>query len=106
MTKHSAIVTDQTAAAAIFEPAALVDELGLLKAQIAALEVREKEITAALKDGGREKYAGAFYDCTVSLSERENFDMKKLKADLGDEIMDGYRKAPTQITTLRVTAKK
>lgn len=105
MTKQTPIVTAQTAATVVFNSPALVDELGLLKAQIAALEAREKEITQALKDGGCETYAGKLYDCTVSLSERENIDMKRLKADLGDVVAE-YLKEPIQITTLRVTAKK
>lgn len=99
-------VTAATQAAAIFDPAALVDELGFLKAQIAALEARETEITTALKAGGRDAYAGKLYDCSVSLSERANWDMKALKADLGDAIMATYAKPATQITTLKVTAKK
>lgn len=106
MTKQSPIVTAQTAATVVFNSPALVDELGLLKAQIAALEAREKEITQALKDGGCETYAGKLYDVAVSLSERENIDMKRLKADLGENTIAEYRKAPIQITSLRVTAKK
>lgn len=105
MTVHTPI-TPATEAAAIFDPASLVDELGLLKAQIAKLEAREAEITTALKAGGRDKYAGALFDCTVSLSERANWDVKKLREDLGDEIMAPYAKPATQITTLKVTAKK
>lgn len=99
-------VTPATEAAAIFDPASLVDELGILKAQIAKLEAREAEITTALKAGGRDKYAGALFDCTVSLSERCNWDMKKLREDLGEELMAPYVKPATQITTLKVTAKK
>lgn len=103
MTK--AVVNPQTAADVVFDTAALVDELGLLKAQIAGLEAREKEITTALKDGGRDAYAGKLYDCTVSLSERVSVDTKKLRADLGEDLITPYLRT-TDVTTLKVTAKK
>ena len=93
-------------AAALFNSSAAVDELGLIKAQIAELELKEKALTDALKATGKDKLAGDFFDCTVSRSERENFDMKRLKEDLGAEIMAGYAKEPTKVVTLRLTAKK
>lgn len=92
--------------AAIMDPAAVVDELGLLKAQIAKLEAREKELTDALKAVGGDKFAGKFFDATVSRSERANFDVKKLREDLGEEVCAPYVKAPTQIVTLKLVAKK
>lgn len=104
MTKHIQVAAETTAAA-LFDPEKLVDELGLLKAQIAALEVREKEITKALKDGGRDSYAGKLFDCTVSLSERVTVDAKRLRADLGEKIIAPYLKT-TDVTTLKVVAKK
>lgn len=92
-------------AAALFNPNALVDELGLVKAQIAELEAREKALKDALVEAGAKSYSGTFYDCSVSTSERETVDTKKLRADLGDEIMAGYVKSST-VTTVRVVAKK
>ena len=92
--------------ATAFNPAGAVDELGLIKAQIAELEAREKVITDALKATGLKAFAGTFYDCTISHSERANFDIKALRADLGDELCAPYVKPPTQVCTLKLTAKK
>ena len=106
MTTHTKTpVAPETQLGVIFNPAALVDELGLLKAQIAALEAREKEITAALKNGGRDAYAGQLYDCTVSTSERTTVKTKELRADMGDDVLKDYLTTST-VTTLKVTAKK
>ena len=101
MTVH----TDPTAAA-LFNSAEAIDELGLIKAQIAELEAKEKALTDALKATGLDKFDGTFFDCTISRSERANFDIKQLRAELGDEICAPYVKAPTQVVTLKLVAKK
>jgi len=98
--------TEEAVAAALFNSAAAVDELGLIKAQIAELEQKEKALTEALKATGFDKFAGTFYDCTISRSERANFDVKALRADLGEEICAPYVKEPTKVVTLKLTAKK
>jgi hypothetical protein len=98
--------TSDAQAAALFNSAAAVDELLLLRAQIAKLEEKEKALTDALKATGLDRIAGTLMDCTVSRSERENLDVKSLKADLGEELIAPYRKAPIQIVTLRLVAKK
>lgn len=97
---------DDAIAAALFNSSAAVDELGLIKAQIAELEQKEKALTDALKATGLTKFAGTFYDCTISHSERANFDVKQLRADLGEEICAPYVKAPTKVVTLKFVAKK
>lgn len=98
--------TETAVAAALFNSSAAVDELGLIKAQIAELEQKEKALTDALKAVGLDKFAGTFFDCTVSHSERANFDVKQLRADLGEDVCAPYVKAPTKIVTLKLTAKK
>lgn len=100
------VLTPAEIAHALFNPAKLVDELGLVKAQIAELEAREKALKQALVDAGQAAYAGTFYDATVSHSERENFDTKRLREDLGADTCAPYVKAPSQIVTVRVVAKK
>lgn len=90
----------------LFNSAAVVDELGLLKAQIAELEAKEAALVEALKTTGLKSFAGTFYDCTISHSERANFDVKALKADLGDDICAAYVREPTKVVTLKMTAKK
>lgn len=92
--------------AAVINPAVVVDELGLIKAQIAELEAKEAALTEALKATGLTSFAGTFFDATVSHSERANFDTKALRADLGEEICAPYVKAPTKIVTLKLVAKK
>lgn len=98
--------TDDATAAALFNSAQAVDELGLIKAQIAELEQKEKALTEALKATGLDRFAGTFYDCTISRSERANFDLKRLREDLGEEICQPYIKAPTAVVTLKLVAKK
>lgn len=97
---------EEAQAAALFNSSAAVDELGFIKAQIAELEQKEKALTDALKATGRTSFAGSFYDCTISHSERSNFDTKALRADLGEEICAPYVREPTKVVTLKLTAKK
>jgi hypothetical protein len=97
---------EDATAAALFNSANAVDELGLIKAQIAELEQKEKALTEALKATGKTSFAGTFYDCSISHSERANFDIKQLRADLGEDACAPYVKAPTKVVTLKLTAKK
>lgn len=97
--------TSEAIAAALFNSAAAVDELGFIKAQIAELEQKEKALTDALKSTGQDNFAGSFYDCTISRADRDTVDTKKLRADLGDDIMAGYTKTAS-VVTLRLVAKK
>lgn len=97
--------TDEAMAAALFQEQATVDALGVIKAQIAELEQKEKALTDALKAAGKDSYSGHLFDCTVSRSERESFDMPRLKADLGDVLLE-YAKPAVKIVTLRITARK
>lgn len=102
----STILNSADIAAALFNSAVVVDELGLIKAQIAELEAKEKALTDALKSTGATSFSGTFFDATVSRSERANFDIKQLRADLGDDACAPYVLAPTKIVTLKLVAKK
>ena len=99
-------VGEQAQALALFNSAAAVDELGIIKAQIAELEQKEKALTEALKATGLDGFAGTYYDCTISRSERANFDIKQLRADLGEDACKPYVREPTKIVTLKLVAKK
>jgi len=99
------ILNPADVAAALFNSAAAIDELGLIKAQIAELEAKEKSLTDALKATGRDSFAGTFYDATVSRTERETVDTKRLRADLGEELIAPYVKR-TPVVTLKLVAKK
>lgn len=63
-------------------------------------------IARALKATGKTSFAGTFFDCTISDSERANFDVKSLRADLGEDACAPYVKAPTPVVTLKLVAKK
>lgn len=101
----NAHINPEDTLACILNPAAMVDELGLLKAQIAKLEAREKEITDALKAVNSDSFSGQFFDATVSRSKRETLDTKRLYEDLGKDTFKDYVRS-TEIVTLKLTAKK
>jgi hypothetical protein len=86
-------------------PAFAVDELAEVKAQIAALQLREKALVDALKATGMERIVGTLHEAVVSLSERQTVDTKALRADLGEDLVAPYLRT-TEITTLKVTARK
>lgn len=85
-------------------PALAVDELAKVKAQIAALQVQEKALTATLKATGMDRIIGTLHEATISLSERETVDTKALRADLGEDCIAPYLRV-TQVETLRITAR-
>lgn len=61
---------------------ALVDELGELKAQIALLEVREKEIKSILCDSGESLVRGFDYQAAIIQSTRISLDTVLVKGYL------------------------
>lgn len=83
----------------------MVDELGTVKAEIAALQNREKILTDKLKLTGLTEIDGTLFRATVSTCERETVDTKRLRADLGDAIMAAYL-VKTSVSTCRVNARK
>ncbi len=97
--------TIEAQAAALFNSQNAVDELGLIKAQIAELQQKEKALADALKATGLNSFAGTFFDCSISRSERETVDTKALRADLGEELIKPYIKS-TEVVSLRLVAKK
>ena len=70
--------------------AVVVDELGLIKAQIAQLEKTEKDLKAVLIKHKQEKYSGTMYDVSVTYDQV-----------VREHIVQEFKK-----TTVRVTAKK
>lgn len=85
--------------------AVIVDELGALKAQIAALTEREKVLKAALFDSGYAEIDGAHYRATVSWSERATLDSDAVRALLTDEQVRQCTKV-TEVKAVRVVARK
>lgn len=82
----------------------LVDELGLLKAQIAELEVREKELKSILIESGEELIKGFTFQASICESERCTLDSTKVRSYLKPiEIIACQR--ITTVTTVRVSAR-
>ena len=84
-----------------------VDELGMLQAQIAELQERADALKDTIKNQGEGRYTGNLYDATVTLSQRDVVDYKKLLKDIGvsADTLKQYTSTSASIT-LRVTARK
>ena len=85
--------------------AAAVDEIGLLKAQIAPLEQKLKAAQAKLKQHGDGRYEGTLWAATVSTSERESLDLDAVRAKLSVQFLTAHTKV-SEVVIVRVTAKK
>ena len=59
-----------------------IDELGLLKAEIAELKIREKELREVLCRQGKGTFVGTIYQATVSVGEHTSLDMKAVHKHL------------------------
>jgi hypothetical protein len=65
-----------------------IDELGMLRAQIAELEVKEKELKARLGDLAPGAYEGNLFRLSISETVREGYD-KVMKAKV-DELIEEH----------------
>jgi hypothetical protein len=83
----------------------IVDDLGTVKAEIAALQEKEKALVAKLKLTGMNEINGTLFRATISDAERETVDTKQLRADLGEELIAPYLRS-TSVSTCRVSARK
>ena len=83
----------------------IVDELGALKAQIAAMTERESALKAYISGSGRAEIDGALYRATVSLSERATLDADKVRSILSPSQIEECTKT-TEVTSVRVVARK
>lgn len=91
-----------------------VDALGRIKAEIADLRTRERELVAALIESGETEIDGADYRATVSKSEAVSLDAARTRDLLDALVADGtitrQKRAAlnkrTTRTTVRVTARK
>jgi hypothetical protein len=85
--------------------ATVVDDLGTVKAEIAALQEKEKALVAKLKLTGMNEINGTLFRATISDAERETVDTKALRADLGEDLIAPYIRT-TSVSTCRVSARK
>jgi hypothetical protein len=78
----------------------LEDQLGLLQAEIAELERKEKALKDALKARGAGAYEGDLFRVNVIVAERAVFDAKAAKQKLLDEGFHVFVKKHTKMITV------
>lgn len=81
-----------------------VDELGVLMAQLAPLQKREKELKAKLKSYGKPVLEGALFRCVVIESIEERIDSKAVRAEMGATWFSEHAKIVIK-KSVRCTAK-
>jgi hypothetical protein len=81
-----------------------IDQLGIIKAQIAELEQRETELKAVLILNGVGAYEGDAFRATVSITEREILDQDACKEKLSPQFIRAHTRH-VGITTVRVVAR-
>lgn len=85
--------------------AATIDALGELKAQIAALQYREKALKETLGDLSPGAYDGNRFRLSISVSNRETLDMDAVREKLSPQFIRAHTNV-TSVRALRVTARK
>jgi hypothetical protein len=81
-----------------------IDQLGIVKVQIAELELRETELKKILELQGAGAYEGDVFRATVSFSERETLDMKAVRNKLSAQFIRSHTKC-AKVTSVRVVAR-
>ena len=84
---------------------AAVDELGSLKAAIAELTDKERDLKTLIASSGYAEIDGDLFRATVSLSETTRLESEKVRAILSPAQIAACSKT-TEITTVRVAARK
>lgn len=82
----------------------LIDDYGLLKAQMADLEAKMKPLHEQIVAQGEGAYEGTFYRVTVSKSERANLDSKAVRKKLSRQFIRANT-TYTPVTTVRVSGR-
>ena len=90
----------------VIELAAVVDQLALLKAQVAPLEEQMELLKDQLKASGRSEIDGTLHTAKISLSEPEVLDRKRLRADLGEAVWKEYTKPGQLVVSCKLYARK
>ena len=85
--------------------AKIVDELGTLKAAIADLTEKEKELKTIIAASGYSNIDGELYTAAVSWSERVTLDSEKVRALLTPKQVSACSKT-TEVLSVRVGARK
>ena len=85
--------------------ASTVDQLGNIKAQLAELQRKERELKDILIEQGPGEYDGDMFRATVSTSERGTLDMEAVRAKLSPQFITANTNV-TEVTAVRVVARK
>tara|TARA_R110002020_G_scaffold440356_1_gene650997 strand:+ start:1970 stop:2254 length:285 start_codon:yes stop_codon:yes gene_type:complete len=64
-----------------------IDELGLLKAEIAKLKARESELRDVITKQGQGTYVGTIYQASVSVGVRKTLDMESVRKHLSRQFI-------------------
>lgn len=83
---------------------ATIDALGAIKAQIAALKIRENDLKKALDDLAPGKYEGDLFRLSVSKYKSETLDMKAVREKLSPQFITAHTNV-TEVRTLKVSAR-
>jgi hypothetical protein len=82
----------------------LIDAYGLLKAELAELNLREKALKEALADLSAGSYEGEQFRLSIAESERETLDMAAVREHLSRQFIQAHTNV-TPVRTLRVVAR-
>jgi hypothetical protein len=82
----------------------LIDDLGRIRAELAELSKRERELKDQLIGLGEGAYDGDLFRATVSRSERETLDMEAVRSKLTPQFVRAHTRV-TPVTTVRVSAR-
>ncbi len=82
----------------------MIDELGMLLAQKAELEKREKAIKKELAALGDGAFEGSLFRATVATSERSKLDMDAVREKLSPQFLAAHT-TYTSVTAVSVKAK-
>jgi hypothetical protein len=84
---------------------ALIDSFGILKAQIADLEAKEKDLRNQLiAEFGEGAFEGTFFRVTISKTVRETLDMKAVREHLSRQFISAHTKE-TEVTIVKAGAR-
>lgn len=79
--------------------ATLIDDFGLLSAQIAELEAKKKVVRDQLIDAlGDGAFEGTFYRVTISMGVRKTLDMEAVREKLSDQFIRAHTNESVVIT--------
>lgn len=80
--------------------ASIIDDFGLISAQIAELETKKKALHKQIVEMGEGAHEGTFFRVTVSKSTRSTLDMDAVREKLSPQFIRAHTK-DTEVTTVR-----